>query len=198
MADLSLLFGRGTARFAPDTRFDGAEPAAAMPADAPPPVAPPIIDPLGAAHDAGFATGHAAGYAEALALAQADHATRAHFTAAFTRLDGERTETLRQRLLDTVVALCEATLAPLALDMPALARRTERAAALFARADDDRVIRLSPADLAAVQPLLPPDWTLRPDPALAPGALRVEASTGGAEDGPVQWRAAIAAALDLC
>ncbi len=111
--------------------------------------------------------------------------------------------TLRQRLLATVVALCEAALAPLALDMPALARRVERAAALFMRADDERVIRLNADDLAVVRDLLPPDWAFVPDPALERGALRVETrsgglAAGGAEDGPTQWRQAIAEALDSC
>ena len=103
---------------------------------------------------------------------------------------------MRQRLTETVAALCEATLAPLALNRPLLAERVRRAITLFSRADDERVIRLNPDDLEAVRPLLPADWAFAADPALAPGALRVETASGGAEDGPDQWRRAIAEALD--
>ena len=163
----------------------------------------PLPDPLTRQYDAGFAEGIAAGRAEGLAQADAAQSCRDRLGFSFARLDAELTEGLRQRLLTTVVALCEAALAPLTLDMPALARRVERAAAMFMRADDERVIRLHPDDLAAVQDLLPPDWVFLPDPALERGALRVETlvgghPAGGAEDGPAQWRLAIAEALDLC
>ncbi len=196
MADLSLLLSRGVSRFARDTRFDALDPDAPLSGVAPAP--PPIFDALAEAREAGFAAGLAAGSAEARAQAEAEAATCEKFAFSLARLDAERTAVLRQRLIDTVVALCEATLAPLALDMPALARRVERAVAMFARADDERVIRLNPDDLVAVQHLLPPDWTFRPDVALEHGALRVETAAGGAEDGPAQWRQAIAEALDQC
>ena len=42
------------------------------------------------------------------------------------------------------------------------------------------------------------DWQVVPDPALARGALRVEAANGGVEDGPAQWRAAITEAFEQC
>jgi flagellar assembly protein FliH len=191
MADLSLLMGRGNGRFAADARFDAADDETEAPLA-------PATDPLAEAHAAGFAEGVAAAHAQALADIAAEQGVRERLGFSFARLDAELAEALRQRLLDTVVALCEATLAPLTLDVPALARRVERATALFARADDERVIRLHPEDLAAVQPLLPADWTFTPDPALERGALRVETVSGGAEDGPEQWRRAIAEALDLC
>ena len=44
------------------------------------------------------------------------------------------------------------------------------------------------------------DGTLEvlPDARLERGGLRVETKTGGAEDGPGQWRQAIAEAIELC
>ena len=157
---------------------------------------PAAPDPLELARAEGFLDGHAAGRAEAGAEAArtADAADR--LTLAFARLDADLAEQLRQRLIETVAALCEDALAPLALDRDLLATRVRRAVALFARADDERVIRLNPDDLEAVRAALPADWTFLPDPALSPGALRVETASGGAEDGPVQWRRAIAQALD--
>jgi flagellar assembly protein FliH len=69
---------------------------------------------------------------------------------------------------------------------------------MFVRADDDRVIRLHPDDAALVAARLPSDWNFIPDATLERGALRVETSNGGIEDGPAQWRAAITEALRLC
>ena len=51
-------------------------------------------------------------------------------------------------------------------------------------------------DIKRVAPLLPPEWKFHPDPALAPGELRVETSTGGVEDGPSLWARAIRECLD--
>ena len=184
-----------TGSFTPDPRFASSEPA-------PRPRAPfadagePAPDPLDVAHARGFVEGHAAGRAEAGAEAARMGDAAARLTLAFTRLDAGMAEQLRQRLVETVAALCEATLAPLALDRTLLASRVSRAVGMFTRADDERVIRLNPDDLEALRAALPADWTFLPDPALAPGALRVETASGGAEDGPAQWRRAIAQALD--
>lgn len=155
-------------------------------------------DPLALA----WAEGHAAGVAEtrssADANAQAEAQARNALSLSFARLDADLAERLRQKLHETVVALCEETLRPLAVDRPALARRVETAVAMFARADDERVIRLNPADLELMADYLPKDWNFQADPALVPGALRVETASGGVEDGPEQWREAIIEALRLC
>ena len=104
----------------------------------------------------------------------------------------------RLRLRDTVAALCEQAIAPFALDEEALLRRIDKAVAMLARADDDRVIRLHPEDIALLSPRLPQEWHVLPDAALERGALRVECATGGVEDGPAGWRRAIAEALHQC
>ena len=72
------------------------------------------------------------------------------------------------------------------------------AVAMLARADDDRMIRLNPDDLALVGPRLSAEWQVQPDPALPRGSLRVETASCGVEDGPDQWRRAIAEALHQC
>ena len=117
---------------------------------------------------------------------------------AAARLDAEQTRALADRLRETVIALCETALAGAALDPATLARRVEAAAAMLARADDDRVIRLHPDDLKLVQPRLPADWAFAPDPLLPRGALRIEGLHGGVEDGPEQWHAALVEALREC
>lgn len=155
-------------------------------------------DPLTQALTEGFAAGYAQAQAEAAEAARQEAAAREGLALAFARLDQQLAEQMQCRLRETVAALCEAALAPMALDEDALLRRIERAVAMFARAEDDRVIRLHPEDIALVSPRFAEDWQVRPDPSLERGALRVETEAGGVEDGPAQWRRAIDEALHLC
>ena len=159
---------------------------------------PVPADPLAQA----FADGHAAGFSEAetaaAVLAKSDAAARAMIELSLARLDTELAEALRQRLLATIEMLCEAAIAPLALDRKLLAERVARAAAMLARADDERLLRLHPDDLALIAAQLPDGLSVLADPALERGALRVETSNGGVEDGPQQWRRAITEALSAC
>lgn len=182
-----------SAGFRGDSRFTGA----AVPAHRPEPDEAED-DPLARAFADGFDSGMREARAEADARAEVEAGAREALALAFARTDRELAEQLRQRLRDTVAALCEAALAPLALDEDALMRRIERAVALFARADDERVIRLHPEDLHFLAPRMAQDWNVVPDASLERGALRVEAANGGVEDGPAQWRLAIAEALDQC
>ncbi len=188
MSSLPLAALGSGSGFASDPRF-------ATPA---PPPRDQLADPIAAA----WAEGHAAGLAEAMAEAAernaADAAARAQIELALARLDSTQQEVLRQRLVDTVTALCNAALAPLAIDPVVLAERAARAAAMLARADDSAVLRLHPDDLALIADRLPADLPTQPDPALERGSLRLEGQAGGVEDGPGQWRRALAEALGPC
>ncbi|MCC6828102.1 MAG: flagellar biosynthesis protein [Novosphingobium sp.] len=185
----------GSGGFRSDMRFC----ALATPAPhAEPELLPEPEDPVAIAFSEGFAAGYGEAQEQAAEQARLDEAAREGLTLSFARLDRDLGEELRLRLRDTVAALCEAALAPLAMDEDALTRRIERAVAMLSRADDDRVIRLHPDDLALVAPRLCAEWQVVPDPALERGALRVETSAGGVEDGPDQWRRAIAEALHQC
>jgi flagellar assembly protein FliH len=155
-------------------------------------------DPLALAWQDGHAAGQTEARAEAQALAEAGAAARARIELSLARLEGELGEALRQRLVDTIAALCEATLAPLALDRAALVRRVEIAAGMLARADDGKVLRLHPEDFALIAKQLPQDLEVAEDPILERGSLRFETSAGGVEDGPAHWRRAIAEALAQC
>lgn len=187
MSSLPLQVLRSSAGFSRDPRFARPLPLEDQPAD-----------PLSSA----WAAGHAAGMAEARAEAEALHACEAEarhkIELALARLDGEQQEVLRRRLVETVAALCDAALAPLAIDPDLLAERAGRAAAMLARADDAAVLRLHPEDLALVAGRLPGDLPVDPDPALERGNIRIDGLAGGVEDGPGQWRRAIAEALDQC
>ncbi len=193
MSSLPFTEFGASSGFASDPRF-AAQPAA-RPAPQPEAEAP---DPLALAWAEGYDHGRAEAEAEAQARAAEDDAARARIELSLARLDAELAEQLRQKLYATVEALCEAAIAPLALDPAALAVRVERAAAMLARADDERLLRLHPDDLPLIAARLPEGLDVLPDPALERGALRIESISGGVEDGPAHWRRAIAEALEQC
>lgn len=182
--------------FRADERF--AEPFhLSAPEPVPEPVEVPedLVDPVAEA----FAQGYLAGRQEAERAAQVaageDEAARAKLGLSFLRLDKALEEELRLRLRETVAALCEAAIAPLALDEDALMLRVTRAASMLARADDERVLRLHPEDIKMIAPRLLKDWQVEPDSTIERGSVRVEGAAGGVEDGPETWRRAIAEAL---
>ena len=177
--------------FAADRRF------AKLATPPPPPIAP-VADPAATAWAEGYAEGSATAEAQAQALAEQHAAALGRIELAFARLATEQEEALRQRLHETVTALCEAAIAPLALDPEALAGRVARAATMLARADDQRLLRLHPLDLALIAERLPECLAVEPDPALERGSLRMETQSGGIEDGPGRWHRAIAEALAQC
>lgn len=156
------------------------------------------VDPVALAREEGYAAGHAEAMLAALAEAEAQDAARAKITLSLARLDEQLAEELRQKLFSTVELLCEAAIAPHALDKAALVARVNRAASMLARADDNRVLRLHPDDLELVAKQLPQDLEVTPDLTLDRGALRIESTSGGVEDGPEQWRRAIVEALRQC
>jgi flagellar assembly protein FliH len=161
------------------------------------PVAP-ASDPIADAYLQGYAQGVDDASAQAAAAVQADAEAGEGLALAFTRLDQALEEQLRQRLRDTVMALCEAALAPLAIDEEMLVYRVTTAASMLARADDSRVIRINPEDIKLLAPRFLADWEVQADATLERGAIRVEGVNGGVEDGPSTWRRAIAEALHAC
>jgi len=184
--------GGGEAGFRQDARF------ALAPRGSSAPAASEMQDPVALAWAEGYGHGLEQARGEAEAVRIEEEAARVALGLSLTRIDAELAETLRQKLQDTVMALCEATLVPFALDPDALAKRVERAVAMLSRAEDERVIRLNPADLKLVSSKLAKDWKVVGDPSIERGALRVETQSGGVEDGPAQWRLALAEAFHAC
>jgi flagellar assembly protein FliH len=179
--------GRGDGGFARDARY--------MPVGERGEAAAPAFDPVADAYARGYAEGAQAASDAAQADAARTDAARHRIETALAAMDSDATDQFAQALKDTVLALCHTVLAEAALAPDALARRVGVAAAMFARADDERVIRLHPEDLALVHGRLPDAWHCEPDPAMERGAVRIETGGGGVEDGPAQWRAALAEAL---
>jgi flagellar assembly protein FliH len=188
--------------FTPDRRFSG-DFAEHEPVPVPEPEEPQLPveeapDPVAEAYADGFAAGHEQARAQAEARMAKDAAAREELALSFARIDGALEDTLRLRLRDTVAALCEAAIAPLALDEEALMARITRAISMLARADDERVIHLHPDDIDLISPRLSEDWTVQPEPRLERGTVRIESQNGGVEDGPGTWRLAIAEAMRQC
>ena len=198
MRALSLAdLGGGSAGFTRDHRFNRGQPInrGLSPING---LALEAEDPAAQAFAAGYAQGAAdaeAAFSEAIA---AQDAARARIELAFGRIDADLLRDLEARLRETVLALCAPLLGEFAADPAALARRVETAAAMLARAADERVIRLHPEDLALVGARLPEDWHFEPDPGLERGALRIEGVAGGVEDGPATWSRALSEALTAC
>lgn len=199
LADL----GRISAGFAQDRRFfrDLVAPPSTIPEtpleqhEAPP---DEPHDPLADAWADGYARGLADAQEAAAQIIAEQDAARARIELSLARMDAAMQADLADRLRETVIALCEAAIAPAAIAPEGLTRRVERAAAMLARAEDARVIRLHPEDLALIAARLPEDWHFEPDASLERGSVRAEGAAGGVEDGPEQWRAAIAEALRQC
>ena len=76
--------------------------------------------------------------------------------------------------------------------------RVKVAPARLARTSDERGIRLHPEALALLAARLPEDWHFEPDPVLERGALRIEGTAGGVEDGPGTWARALSDAISAC
>ena len=187
------LFGQSGGGFMPDARF-GALVAQQIAEEA---AAPPVQDPAEAAFAEGYGRGYQDAMAQARIQAEQDNAARGRIETAFERLAEAEELRLEQRLRETVLALCEHTLAPMTTDPDALTMRISKALSLLRRSEDQRVVRLHPDDLALIAERLPDTTKVDPDPTLARGELRIETVEGGLEDGPEQWRRILSEALGL-
>lgn len=183
--------GGGNGAFTRDERYGGSRKSELQPEPEP-------ADPLEEAFALGYAQGAQDANDAASAARAAEDEGRARIELALGRMDGAHVQELEQRLRQTVLTLCEGVIGQVAIDPVALTARIGVAAAMLARAADERVIRLHPEDLALVGANLPEDWHFEPDPALERGALRVEGAAGGVEDGPALWRTALEDALAQC
>lgn len=155
-------------------------------------------DPIAEAHAEGYAAGFIEAEAAGAIRLEEALAARGKIELAFARVDADVNEGLNRRLQQTVATLCGEVFAVAARDPDHLAKRIDAAAALLARAEDGRVLRLHPDDMALLADALPEGLPVEPDPALTPGSLRIEGTAGGIADGPEDWQRTLAGALAQC
>lgn len=148
-------------------------------------------------HDAAYAEGERAGHAAAMAEMELQMHTQGKLGAALARLDHSLAERLSGRLSETVLALCEATLAPLTTDPDALQRRCIAAAGAVGEGIIDASLRLHPDDIALLDPGFAATWHLVHDPELERGTIEFDMPEGAVRDGPEEWRSALRDALGL-
>ena len=191
MSSLPLNLLRSRGGFSHDPRF------CSVPARAPRPVEP-ALNIEAEAYGRGFADGSAQAE-EAALLAERDRdAQRAAIEVAFAQFDDHSMAELRERLRQTVLALCEETILPAAVDLEGLLARVDKATSMLQRAHDERRVLLNPDDFALVRDRLPAGLTVEPEPSVERGGLRIETPDGGIEDGPTQWRRILAEAFREC
>ena len=179
--------------FVADPRFSSTATGAAGHRNA----APVEPDPAEADRLATFEEGLRQGRAEAIAEAKQENTERRKLGAALRHLDEEMVDRLGQQLSDTVAALCEATLAPLALDHTQLAERCRKAATLIGEELSACTLYLHPGDITKIDEDLAAGWRIAADETLEPGSLRLSGREGEISDGPQEWRRSLSEALGL-
>jgi flagellar biosynthesis/type III secretory pathway protein FliH len=142
-----------------------------------------------------FAAGLAQGRAEAEERIASERARHERLRLGFGQLDENARIALADRLARTVLALCEATLAPFSHDTQALQRRCADAARLLGEAQDRLELHLHPDDIAGLDTDFAAGWRIVARPDFERGTVRIEGSDAGIVDGPAEWRAALAAAF---
>lgn len=151
------------------------------------------------AHELALAAAYERGLADARAAAEqqraAETAAREGLALAFARLDAEALLALRQRLADTVAALCAEVIEPALIDRAALAERCTALASQLGESARTCALHLHPDDVPLLAPATAEAWSIRPDPDLPRGTLRLEGPDGVLADGPDEWRRLIAGAL---
>jgi len=196
-----LLARSGPEEFSPVSPFARALPHAVPdpgPAPEPLPASPPGEPEADAAElpfEEGYAQGRNAALAEARAEADREMRHLRDLRLAFRTLDGAAIEALAGDLHATVRALCAQVIEDCARDPDALAKRCRRAAARIAQAPGSFAFHLHPLDIAAVGEDAFAGLPVKSDAAVERGGLRLVGPDCELRDGPEEWRAAIAAAL---
>ena len=193
MSSLPLDLLRGNGGFTRDPRFCALAPSRAAGA----PLAAEV-DVEAEAFSRGFAEGSAQALQTALEAERERDARREAIELAFARFDEASATALRERLRQTVLALCEEAVLPLAIDPEGLALRIEKATAMLQRSQDERRVLLNPEDLKLVEGRLPAGLVVEADATVESGGLRIETPDGGIEDGPAHWRRVLVEALGEC
>jgi flagellar assembly protein FliH len=158
--------------------------------------APQTPDPITAARAEGFAEGMAAAERMAAERGEADAQALAEIAGLLQMMSGFDRDALATRLRQTVMFLVTRLVGEAGVSAELLTQRIEAATALIADSSELAQLRLNPADLVLVEGHHPERVTLVPDETIGRGGFRIETRTSSIEDGPANWLAQLAAALD--
>lgn len=154
-------------------------------------------DPIAEAREEGYISGFEAG---SLARQQADE-TEAEIAQTLKfklgQIDEKLGYQLSERLREFALEICMSTLEPLAIDPKLLERRIRLALSMLNRATDKPSLYVNPQDMLLIRGSVPDEVPVLADPSLGRGDIRLEAATGGVEDGPECWRRSIREALQI-
>lgn len=154
---------------------------------------PPELDEEDSLYTAGLRAGREAALLELAEQGQ----VREQLRLSLEKLDRAFSDRLADRLGEAVIALCEATMAPMAIDPDALQQRCIAAAGAVGDGIVDASLHLHPDDIALLDAEFASTWHLVPDPDQERGTVVFEMPEGAVRDGPSEWRAALRDALGL-
>ena len=157
---------------------------------------PQAPDPITAARAEGYAEGMAAAERMAAERGEADAQALAEIAGLLQMMSGFDRDALATRLRQTVMFLVSRLVGDAGVSAELLTQRIEAATALIADSSELAQLRLNPTDLALIEGHHPERVTLVPDETISRGGFRIETRTSSIEDGPVNWLAQLAAALD--
>lgn len=142
-----------------------------------------------------YAAGEAAGREAAEQIIAQERAVLSQLKTNVIALDESAREALTDQLRQTVLSLCDGLLETVAIDPDALEKRCRKAAERLGSLNEALHLQIHPLDLEILGAAAIPSWKVETDETLPRGTIRVSDRDGAVEDGPDQWRAAIARAI---
>lgn len=160
------------------------------------PEAAGFVDPIAAAHAAGHAEGYAKALAEIAADTGRDRALADALGDAFGRAASFDRDAFARRLQQTVLTLVARIVGESGVSAELLTNRIEAAADCLADSAESALLRLNPEDVPLVEGRLPKTIFAVADPHMARGSFALESASTVVEDGPDEWLAQLAQAID--
>lgn len=175
--------------FSPDPNVAKATPATLQPGE---------DDPIRMAWKAGFEDGIATEKRVALEMRGEDLDALNHMRDQVRQIGAAGMQMLESRIRETVISLCRQVIDECPISAEKLSERVQAAVRMLAGSHDEKTIEVSPQDQRLLAGMLPAEWIVTGNPALARGALRVVTPGGGVEDGPDHWKLALEEAIRTC
>lgn len=145
--------------------------------------------------DEAYAAGERAGRDAAEQIIAQERAELNQLKLNVIALDESTREALSDQLRQTVLSLCDGLLETVAIEPDALESRCRKAAERLGSLNETLHLQINPLDLEILGAAPVQSWKVESDEALPRGTIRLFDRDGAVEDGPAQWRVAIAKAI---